>query len=47
MALVTMILHEVLRFYPPITWMNRSVDKETKLGNLTIPAGVLIVISAF
>jgi cytochrome P450 len=44
MAQVTMILHEVLRCYPALTWMNRSVDKETKLGNLTIPAGVLIAL---
>jgi cytochrome P450 len=44
MAQVTMILHEVLRCYPALTWMHRSVDKETKLGNLTIPAGVLIAL---
>lgn len=44
MAQVTMILHEVLRCYPALTLMNRSVDKETKLGNLTIPAGVLIAL---
>jgi cytochrome P450 len=42
MAQVTMILHEVLRFYPPVTVLNRAVDKDTKLGNLIIPAGAMI-----
>ncbi|XP_061340196.1 cytochrome P450 72A68-like [Gastrolobium bilobum] len=42
LKIVTMILYEVLRLYPPILELVRTVHKDMKLGNVTLPAGVRI-----
>lgn len=36
-----MILYEVLRLYPTIVMLARSVHNKTKIGNLSLPAGVM------
>lgn len=42
LKIVTMILYEVLRLYPPAIWLVRRTCKETKIGEFTFPGGVLV-----
>ncbi|XP_030937765.1 cytochrome P450 CYP72A219-like [Quercus lobata] len=44
LKIVTMIFNETLRLYPPAALLPRRVHKETKLGNMIIPAGVEIAL---
>ncbi|XP_056159294.1 cytochrome P450 CYP72A219-like [Syzygium oleosum] len=42
LKIVSMILNEVLRLYPPAFMTARTVHKTTKLGDIQIPPGVLL-----
>lgn len=39
-----MVLQEVLRLYPPASMLTRSVPKDAKLGNISLPAGIIFTI---
>ncbi|XP_050384322.1 cytochrome P450 CYP72A219-like [Argentina anserina] len=44
LKVMTMVLREVLRLYPPIASLNRTAYKKTQLGTLSLPSGVEISI---
>ncbi|MQM03389.1 hypothetical protein Taro_036171, partial [Colocasia esculenta] len=44
LKVVTMILYEVLRLYPPATFLLRSVYETMELGGFTFPAGVQFIL---
>ncbi|KNA16181.1 hypothetical protein SOVF_091470, partial [Spinacia oleracea] len=42
LKIVNMILQEVLRLYPPVLELNRTVNKDIRVGDVFLPAGVLV-----
>ncbi|KAL3729615.1 hypothetical protein ACJRO7_026704 [Eucalyptus globulus] len=44
LRIVSMILNEVLRLYPPAYMTARTVHRTTKLGDIQIPPGVLLLV---
>uniref|UniRef100_A0A5B6Z0T0 Putative 7-deoxyloganic acid 7-hydroxylase-like protein n=1 Tax=Davidia involucrata TaxID=16924 RepID=A0A5B6Z0T0_DAVIN len=44
LKIITMILYEVLRVYPPVVELTKTTYEETKLGQYTIPAGVQLMV---
>ncbi|XP_055822453.1 cytochrome P450 CYP72A219-like isoform X2 [Solanum dulcamara] len=43
LKIVTMILNESLRLYPPVDALNRKITTNTKVGELSLPAGVMLL----
>ncbi|KAH7299602.1 hypothetical protein KP509_24G020100 [Ceratopteris richardii] len=44
MKLVSMVIYETLRLYPPAVALFRGTDTDIKLGSKLIPAGTVIIV---
>ncbi|KNA02994.1 hypothetical protein SOVF_213360, partial [Spinacia oleracea] len=42
LKIVNMILQEVLRLYPPVLELQRTVEEDIRVGDVFLPAGVLV-----
>ncbi|XWS64165.1 hypothetical protein CRYUN_Cryun06bG0162900 [Craigia yunnanensis] len=45
LKIMTMIINETLRLYPPVSTMVRKVENEVQLGKLILPADLTLVVS--
>ncbi|XP_043723198.1 cytochrome P450 CYP72A219-like [Telopea speciosissima] len=44
LKIVTMILYEVLRLYPPLLFLDRCTYKNIKLGEISLPPGIQVML---
>ncbi|KAL3524089.1 hypothetical protein ACH5RR_016923 [Cinchona calisaya] len=42
MKMITMVIHEVMRLYPPAAFVSREALEDTQIGHILVPKGVCI-----